>query len=33
MITGVRGVTSQFGEGQEFRPYGMCTVLFITIDY
>ncbi len=29
-LTGVRGVTSQFGEGQEFRPYGMCTVMFVT---
>lgn len=29
-LTGVRGVTTDFGEGYEFRPYRMCTVLFIT---
>ena len=31
-LTGVRGRTSQFGEGLEFRPYGCCTVMFITVD-
>lgn len=28
-LTGVRGVTSHHGDCSEFRPYGMCTVLFI----
>ena len=32
-LTGVRGVTSQFGEGLEFRPYGMATVMFVTVKY
>ena len=32
-LTGVRGVTSPLGEGLEFRPYGMCTVMFVTINY
>ena len=30
-LTGVRGVTSQFGEGLEFRPHGMCTVMCVTV--
>ena len=30
-LTGVRGVTSPFSEGLEFRPYGMCTVMFVTL--
>ncbi len=29
-LTGVRGVTTRMGDGYEFRPYGMCTVLFVT---
>lgn len=29
-LTGVRGVTSHHGDMSEFRPYGICTVLFIT---
>ena len=29
-LTGVRGVTYHHGDMSEFRPYGMCTVLFIT---
>lgn len=32
-LTGVRGTTSSMGEGYEFRPYGSCTVLFVTADY
>lgn len=28
-LTGVRGVTYHHGDMIEFRPYGMCTVLFI----
>lgn len=30
-LTGVRGITTPFGEGMEFRPYGCCTVMFVTI--
>jgi hypothetical protein len=30
-LTGVRGVTSQFGKSLEFRPYGRRTVLFVTV--
>lgn len=29
-LTGVRGRTDHNGHYSEFRPYGMCTVLFIT---
>ena len=32
-LTGVRCRTSDFGEGFELRPYGSCTVLFITPRY
>lgn len=28
-ISGMRGRTSSFGDGYEFRPYGSCTVLFV----
>lgn len=28
-LTGVRGVTHDYGDMIEFRPYGMATVLFI----
>lgn len=29
-LTGVRGKVQHIGDTTEFRPYGMCTVLFIT---
>jgi len=29
-LTGVRGRTGHNGHYSEFRPYGMCTVLFVT---
>lgn len=29
-LTGVRGRTFHHGDMSEFRPYGMCTVLFVT---
>ena len=29
-LTGVRGVTTRYGDTIEFRPYRMCTVLFVT---
>ena len=29
-LTGAKGRTSRFGDGYEFRPYGCCTVLFVT---
>ena len=29
-LTGLRGVTTSLGDGYEFRPYGLATVLFIT---
>ena len=29
-LTGVRGVRSDYGDMIEFRPYGSCTVLFVT---
>jgi hypothetical protein len=29
-LTGVRGVTHWHGDSGEFRPYGMCTVMFLT---
>jgi hypothetical protein len=32
-LTGVRGTTEEIGEQIEFRPYGSCTVLFVTMDY
>ena len=32
-LTGVRGRTSDLGDGFEFRPYGECTVLFVTTRY
>lgn len=32
-LSGVRGRTSEYGDMLEFRPYGSCTVLFITADY
>lgn len=28
-MNGVRGVTTSFGDGYEFRPYGMCQVMFV----
>lgn len=32
-LTGVRGRSADIGETLEFRPYGSCTVLFITPEY
>jgi hypothetical protein len=29
-LTGIRGIVHHHGDMTEFRPYGMCTVLFIT---
>lgn len=29
-LAGARGRTSDFGDGYAFRPYGSCTVLFVT---
>jgi hypothetical protein len=29
-LTGVRGVTHDMGDGYEFRPYSMCTVMFVS---
>ncbi len=29
-LTGVRGVTYHMGDAYEFRPHGMCQVLFVT---
>jgi hypothetical protein len=31
-LSGVRGVTSEYGDGFEFRPYGMCQVMFVQWD-
>ena len=28
-LTGVRGITTQHGDGYEFRPYGACMVMFV----
>lgn len=28
-LTGVRGVSTSYGDGLEFRPYGMAVVLFV----
>ena len=32
-ISGVRGVTYNYGDVIEFRPYRSCTVLFVTASY
>lgn len=32
-LTGVRGRTYHHGDASEFRPYRMCTVLFVTFKY
>ncbi len=32
-ITGLRGRTNDQGDMLEFRPYGCCTVLFVTTRY
>jgi len=32
-LTGVRGVRYDHGDMIEFRPYGSCTVMYITSDY
>lgn len=29
-LTGQRGITTQAGDGLEFRPYKSCTVMFVT---
>lgn len=29
-LTNVRGVTDDFGDMIQFKPYGMCTVMFVT---
>jgi hypothetical protein len=29
-LTNVRGRTTVYGDTLEFRPYGMCTVMFVT---
>ena len=29
-LTGIRGHTTEFGDCLEFRPYGLCQVMFIT---
>ena len=29
-LSGLRGVTYRHGDMMEFRPYGMCCVLFVT---
>lgn len=31
-LTGVRGRVDRYGDMIEFRPYGMCTVMFIVFD-
>lgn len=28
-LNGVRGVTESYGDGYEFRPYGLCQVMFV----
>jgi len=32
-LTNVRGVTEDYGDSYAFRPYGMCTVLFVNTEY
>jgi len=32
-LTGTRGKRTDFGAMIELRPYGMCTVLFVTAQY
>jgi hypothetical protein len=29
-LSGTRGVTTDWGDGYEFRPHGRCTVMFVT---
>ena len=31
-LTGIRGQWSEYGDTMEFRPSGMCRVLFVTFD-
>lgn len=31
-LTNVRGRTESFGDTLEFRPYGLCQVMFVTFD-
>jgi len=32
-LTGIRGTVSRYGDSIEFRPYGSCTVMFVSYDY
>ena len=32
-LTGARGRVTDYGDMIDFRPYGCCTVLFITVEY
>ena len=32
-LTGLRGRTTSYGDGFEFRPYRPCTVLFVQFRY
>lgn len=32
-LNGVRGKTIPLGDGYEFRPYGICQVMFVSWDY
>jgi hypothetical protein len=32
-LTGVRGAVWGHGDMIEFRPYGSCTIMFVTADY
>lgn len=32
-LTGVRGTWEEYGDTMEFRPRGMCTVLFVSYRY
>lgn len=31
-LSGVRGRSTDYGDSLEFRPYGMCTVMFATFE-
>jgi len=31
-LSGVRGRTESYGDGYTFKPYGQCTVLFVSFD-
>jgi hypothetical protein len=32
-MNGVRGVTTSYGDGYAFRPYGLCQVMFVSWEY